>query len=160
MLKDYVVTLWDIRNDHETYRNFRDWAANACEMIGAKGTLLDPNAAEGLAPLKELISAKTVNKISGTLVNATNAHCLMKRERLENLPWPERLVTAYNLLDFHTELWEPINKKNRPSNMKLDSKHLIYSAGAKHFVTGDKRFAAKAAVGGHQPVASRRTRPG
>jgi hypothetical protein len=146
LLQGYAAVLWEGRDDPKTYRTFREWAAAACEMIGAKGTLLGPDTAEGLAPLKTLMSAKEPNEISATLVKATDTLCLIKRERLESLPWPERLVRAYNLLDFHPDLWEPISKKNRPSNMRLDSKHLIYAAGAKHFITEDRRFAAKATV--------------
>jgi hypothetical protein len=43
-------------------------------------------------------------------------------------------------------MWERINRKNRPSNMRVDAKHLIYAAGMKHFVTCDEGFAEKAKV--------------
>lgn len=146
LLQVYVQELWDGRDAPETYRTFREWASKACGMLGAKGTLLGPEGMEGLAPLKALMAARTPDEIAALLLDATDAFCLIKHERLDDLPWPERLVRAYHLLDFHAEVWESVNKRNLPSNIRVDSKHLIHAAGMKHLVTCDEGFAEKAKV--------------
>jgi hypothetical protein len=146
LLLTYAQELWDGRDDPETYRTFREWASKAGGSLGAKGTLLGPEGMEGLAPLKALIAARTSDEIVPLLLEATNALCSINRQRLEDLPWPERLVRAYNLLDLHPKMWESVNKKNRPSNLRVDSKHLIRAAGMKHLVTCDEGFAKKAKV--------------
>lgn len=148
LIKDYLDRLWEHKDDPDIYRSFREWVGKACEQIGSPCTLLaaDAGSMERAVPFKALMSAKTPEGITAALAKATDALCLMRGERLDGLSWPERLVRAYSLLDFHSDLWDKINRNNRPSNMRRDSKHLIYAAGAPHLVTEDGRFAAKAKV--------------
>lgn len=146
ILQVYAQELWDGRDNPGTYRTFRECVSKACESLGAKGTLLGPEGVEGLAPLKALMTARTPEEVTPLLLEATDALCSINGQRLNGLLWPDRLVRAYHLLDFHAEMWEPVNKKNRPSNMGVDSEHLVHAAGMKHLVTCDQGFAKKAKV--------------
>tara|TARA_R110000868_G_scaffold10357_2_gene51034 strand:+ start:2654 stop:3682 length:1029 start_codon:yes stop_codon:yes gene_type:complete len=146
VLQDYMADFWMHRNDPLPYKHFRQWVVDALNKSAEKNAILGPDRANKIADLTKFFSARTVDDITDTLVNAANVLCLIRGEVLDDLSWPQKLVTAYNLLSFHPERWDKINKDNRPSNMMCDSKHLVYAAGAAHFVTADKRFAAKATV--------------
>jgi len=146
VLKGYLEILWASRDDPDVYKAFRKSVVEACGQIGAEGTFLTRETAERLGPLRALMAAETTEEIALTLGPAADALASMRGMKFDDLRWPARLVNSYHLLAFHTDLWDKINKGNRPSNMRRDATHLTYAAGAKHFVTCDGRFAAKAKV--------------
>lgn len=146
VLKKYIDILWAGRDAPNVYKEFRKSVEEACQSIGSEGRLLTPEAAERFAPLRELMAAETTEEITLKLGSAAETLAFLAGQKFNDLPWPARLVNSYHLLAFHTDMWEKINKDNRPPNMRYDAKHLIYAAGAKHLVTHDKRFAAKAKV--------------
>jgi len=62
-----------------------------------------------------------------------------KRRKYNNLTVGAKIELAYSLLDYNQHFRDRINKKNRPSNMFRDIKHLHFASDAKYYVTEDDK---------------------
>jgi hypothetical protein len=148
MIQSFLQHLSENISDPSVYKSFRQSAGTATKQIGKSDSLLASDTAmiERLAPLMALIAAETPKEMAKTLVKATNVICWLSRTNIDSLLWPDRLVRAYSLLDFNAGMRDKIDRKNLPSNMWRDSKHLFYAAGAKHLITEDNSFMKKARI--------------
>lgn len=60
-----------------------------------------------------------------------------KKRNFENLTIGAKIELAYSLLDYNQHFKDKINKKNRPTNMFRDIKHLHFASDAKYYITED-----------------------
>lgn len=60
-----------------------------------------------------------------------------KKRIFEDLTIGAKIELAYSLLDYNQHFRDKINKKNRPTNMFRDIKHLHFASDAKYYITED-----------------------
>jgi hypothetical protein len=145
VVEKYLQQLRNNRNDPKTYKEFRQAVCDELVKLGDPTTLLGHNTS-GLEPLLEFLSAKGINEVTKTLVDATNVLLDMQTGNIAKLPWTTKIQGAYGLLDFHVENRDKIKKGNTPYNLHVDTHHLLYAAGANHLVTQDQAMAKKSEI--------------
>jgi hypothetical protein len=60
-----------------------------------------------------------------------------KKRIFEDLTIGAKIELAYSLLDYNQHFRDKINKKNRPTNIFRDIKHLHFASDAKYYITED-----------------------
>lgn len=132
--------------DPDYYKNLRKFIVRANNGIGKKNTLLGREGGDPYLPIKDFSLAKTEEEASRLIVDGARALASIKEEEFDDYPWQRKISSAYTLLDFNQYFHDKINNGNQPINMRIDTDHLIYAAGASHLVTNDATFEKKARV--------------
>lgn len=138
---NFLIKMYQEIDNPDFYKKFRV-QVNQIKMKFDKtsNTVLNKelNYYNELIPFLNFINENNINKMKkdfqNTMISFLN---IDKRRRFENLTVGAKIELAYSLLDYNEHFKDKIDKRNRPTNMFRDTKHLHFASSANYYVTED-----------------------
>jgi len=138
---NFLVKMYQEIDNPDYYKKFRIQVHQLKKKFDeTPNTLLnqESNYYRELIPFLNFIIENDINKMKKDFQKTMIAFLnIDKKRKFENLTVSEKIELAYSLLDYNEHFRDKINKKNRPTNMFRDIKHLHFASDAKYYITED-----------------------
>ncbi len=146
-MQNFLSNIWQLRDDPDYYKKFRNGVAKLKEKFSKTDTILNQESDyfNKIIPFLDFFDIDDENVLEHKFDEALKAFLAIDGRNINNMKTGEKIQVAYMLLDFHPRFRDKVNKKNRPSNIGRDLKNFFFASQAKYYVTEDKATLKKAA---------------
>lgn len=141
VMQNFLSNCWNLQDDPNFYKVIREKINQIKEKIESDNTVLSKEELlfKQILPFLEfLTNSNPEENIENFETLVLNSFCVCQGKDIHTMNIGEKLSIAYSILDFHKNYRDKINKKNNPSNLRRDIKHLCFAFTAKYYVTEDK----------------------
>ncbi len=138
---NFIVKMYQEIDNPDYYKKFRIQVHQLKKKFDeTSNTLLNQESKyyRELIPFLDFIIENDISKMKKDFQKTMIAFLnIDKKRKFENLTVGAKIELAYSLLDYNEYFRDKINKKNRPTNMFRDIKHLHFASDAKYYITED-----------------------
>jgi len=147
VMQNFLANIWQLRDDPNFYKEFRNGVAKLKEKFIKTDTILnqESDSFNKIIPFLDFLGIDDENVLERKFDETLKAFLAIGGRNINNMKTGEKIQVAYMLLDFHPRFRDKVNKKNRPSNIGRDLKNFFFASQAKYYVTEDKATLKKAA---------------
>jgi len=137
----FIMMMYQNINNPDLYKKFRIQVHQLKKNFESTTNTLIDKGSSYYSELIAFLSFMVENDMNNikenfhkTMISFLN---IDKKRIFEDLTIGAKIELAYSLLDYNQHFRDKINKKNRPTNMFRDIKHLHFASDAKYYITED-----------------------